>query len=285
MSNPSSVFDVSVGPGSYSISYEVTDPINFCTSTETIDVVVNPNPVLIINAQTLACVGDSIKVSVDGADSFIWSNGANVDEFYHQVLPGTAFYSVVGTDATTGCIASTNVSVEGVNSSVSLIGLTPQNSYPYFAELGGIGTDVDNYEWISNGNVIGNGADLNYLFGQGQHIVSLVGEDSNSGCTDTMQLVFELLDPANIFVPTGFSPNGDGHNDVFTVGATFVDCQMLIFNRWGELVYSDKAATPSWDGKDLSGNICQEDVYIYKIVATFSNEEEYERIGQVTLIR
>ena len=53
----------------------------------------------------------------------------------------------------------------------------------------------------------------------------------------------------------------------------------------GELIYSDKATTPSWDGKDLSGNMCQEDVYIYKIVATFSTEEEYQRVGQVTLIK
>lgn len=281
----SSIFDVSVGPGSYTVTYEVTDPVNFCTADTTIDVVVNPNPTIIVNTQSLACVGDSVSVDVSGADSYVWSNGATTNSFYHQVLPGDAFYSVVGTNSSTGCIGSTDFIIEGVDPSVSMLGVQADVVYPYYAEISGVGSDVDGYTWLADGNEVSSDQDLEFIFGQGQHTLTLIGEDSNSGCTDTTQITFELLDPSNIFVPTAFSPNGDGNNDVFRIGASFISSQFMIFNRWGEMIYSDQAQSPTWNGKTLSGIEAQEDVYIYKIIATYSTGEKYEKIGQVTLIR
>jgi len=62
-----------------------------------------------------------------------------------------------------------------------------------------------------------------------------------------------VLDTLDWFFPTGFSPNGDGNNDtweVFTTSPTFEISEVLIFNRWGEIVFNDGSREASWNGID-----------------------------------
>lgn len=55
----------------------------------------------------------------------------------------------------------------------------------------------------------------------------------------------------DIFVPTAFTPNGDGLNDVWQI--LFLDANsgaaVQVFDRYGETVYQSKAGSNSWDGK------------------------------------
>ena len=69
-----------------------------------------------------------------------------------------------------------------------------------------------------------------------------------------------------VFIPSGFSPNGDGLNDVFLVeGArTNVDFEMQIVNRWGELLYATSNIFVGWDGT-INGGLAPTDTYFYFI--------------------
>jgi gliding motility-associated-like protein len=77
-------------------------------------------------------------------------------------------------------------------------------------------------------------------------------------------------------MPNAFTPNGDGLNDVFLpkykngVEITF---QMLIFNKWGEQIFSTNNITKGWDGT-YKGVICPEDLYTWTI--TFSAPGNYK---------
>jgi gliding motility-associated-like protein len=86
--------------------------------------------------------------------------------------------------------------------------------------------------------------------------------------------------------PTGFTPNGDGRNDVFApLGTRYVKkLTMEIWNRWGQQVYNSSDITKGWDGS-FQGSAAQTGVYAYLVKYTTTENEEKVIKGNVTLIR
>jgi len=116
-------------------------------------------------------------------------------------------------------------------------------------------------------------------------------------CPDslTQENTVKVEKGGQVLIPNAFSPNlsatgsgspaGDGKNDVFlplTRGVT--EFELLIFNRWGELLFESRDPEMGWDGT-YNGKLCQQDVYIYKLAASYENGERVVRIGDVNLIR
>jgi len=60
--------------------------------------------------------------------------------------------------------------------------------------------------------------------------------------------------------------------------------EMIIFNRWGQLLFETHDATIGWDGY-YQGKLCEQDVYMYKLTAVLENGEKLIRVGDVNLIR
>ena len=58
-------------------------------------------------------------------------------------------------------------------------------------------------------------------------------------------------DPGKIYIPSAFTPNGDGHNDVWRIpGLKAVPVfELSVFNRWGQLIYHVKNNNKGWDGQ------------------------------------
>jgi len=69
-----------------------------------------------------------------------------------------------------------------------------------------------------------------------------------------------------VFVPTAFSPNGDGLNDVWEPGglASYTQYEVQVFDRFGQRVYHGKAGTAFWDGT-FKGKRQPTGVYTYLI--------------------
>ena len=89
----------------------------------------------------------------------------------------------------------------------------------------------------------------------------------------------------NAYVPNIFSPNGDGENDVFRVmGPDFHSFSMMIFNRWGELIYETNDNTTGWDGSWRNKN-AGTGVYTYVIEGRAVTGEDVNFGGNVTLVR
>jgi len=124
------------------------------------------------------------------------------------------------------------------------------------------------------------------------HVYSLPGEYDVTlyitdalGCVDsTTQTITVSLD-LNLFVPTGFTPNGDGLNDFFNVVTrNVIDFHLIIFSRWGEILFETRDKNFQWAG-DYKGDPLPEGVYVWKIDATLIGGTKGNKAGTVTLIR
>jgi len=80
------------------------------------------------------------------------------------------------------------------------------------------------------------------------------------GTSDTLTIVVE-----DLFIPQGFSPNGDGDNDRFEVTGmmAYPNSAFTVFNRWGQLVYESASYGNEWDGRSAAGIDLPDDTYFY----------------------
>lgn len=132
---------------------------------------------------------------------------------------------------------------------------------------------------------------LHLLFFTGFFLISAIvaGQDLNTdenSYPDSNAIEKDLTKAGcEVKVPTAFTPNGDGNNDILYPRAIKVtNLQFEIFNRWGQMVYESQQLTDGWDGTfhDIPLN---SEVFVYFIRATCPDRTTIERKGTVTLIR
>jgi gliding motility-associated-like protein len=86
-------------------------------------------------------------------------------------------------------------------------------------------------------------------------------------------------------LPTAFSPNGDGQNDILYVrGAAISTMDLKIFNRWGQLIFESTSLLKGWDGT-FNGLPQPIEAYAYVLNATFIDGTAKLLKGNVTLLR
>lgn len=112
--------------------------------------------------------------------------------------------------------------------------------------------------------------------------------DAN-GCTAVDEVIVTVrkakCDETDVYLPTAFTPNGDGTNDIFIVRSNFLDeAELIIYNRWGQEVFNTKDKNIGWDGT-FNGKELPPDSYAFYLRALCINAEEYRKKGNVTLIR
>ena len=103
------------------------------------------------------------------------------------------------------------------------------------------------------------------------------------GCKDNKTIVVAVYN--KLYMPNSFTPNNDGHNDVFRIPPNVpVELkEFSIFGRWGNKVFSTKDITKGWDGK-TNGVFQSTGTYVYIIRGKDNNGDVFIK-GTVTLIR
>jgi hypothetical protein len=111
--------------------------------------------------------------------------------------------------------------------------------------------------------------------------VRLTVTDGN-GCTASDSLRVRITDPPSpIYVPTGFSPNGDGTNDTWIPGlnsAVAAIQEWKVYDRWGGEVWE-------WEGRPWDGGRAAAGVYVYRMTVRLVDGRVVHKTGQVHLIR
>ncbi len=120
-----------------------------------------------------------------------------------------------------------------------------------------------------------------YANSGGYNIVLTVFDDQ--GCRDTINKRIEVsLLPQ---VPTAFTPNGDGNNDLlFVKGGPFGKMRFRVYNNWGELIFETEDQKIGWDGKK-NGEDQPVGVYVWTLEVDMYNNRSVKKNGDVTIIR
>lgn len=151
-------------------------------------------------------------------------------------------------------------------SSVTLIGIAE-------------GEDIT-YSWSPN-DYINDITELNPVVTPASDINYTLSARSAYGCSSDDNVLVKVV--TGIYVPTAFTPNGDGKNDTWTIPFLdpAFDATVSVFNRYGQLVYHSVGQIVSWDGK-INGMSQASGAYVYLVTFKAS---KLKLKGTLTLIR
>jgi gliding motility-associated-like protein len=225
--------------------------------------------------------------SIDGGISYVPDIAT-----YTGLAPGT--YTVVFQDDN-GCTASEDITIQApVDLSVDLGGeieILMGESAQLMATVTPSSAIVS-YSWSSVDTTMScyNCSDPTIMpFTKTWYILTIT--DAN-GCTATDSIEVKVRKERRVFIPSAFTPNNDGNNDLFIVyGGTGVTeiLSFRVFDRWGEVVHAVENFPPNseehgWDGR-YRGFEMRDDVYVYLIEVQFLDGGVLEYSGDVTLVR
>jgi len=142
------------------------------------------------------------------------------------------------------------------------------------------------YQWYLNAAPINDANNQSYTVTKNG--IYSVETTMKCGCklmSDTVTITNYQNVPNNYFLPTAFSPNQDGLNDILYVrGRGIRDIALSIYNRWGEKVFESHNISDGWDGT-FKGKPLGSAVFVYCLEVTFTNGDHATNKGNVTLIR
>ncbi|MEW6468627.1 MAG: PKD domain-containing protein [Bacteroidota bacterium] len=265
-----------------------------------VTVTVNPLPVINLSPQSATGCDEVTLVFADynpnnSGCTYSWnfgdggtSGGSNTSHSYTQ---GGIYTVTVVVTSQAGCTgtASSYVTVAVNASPVAGFNATPDPATTleptvYFVNTT---TNAATYSWDFGDGSSSLLANPVHTYAQkGVYLVVLYTSNA-SGCYDTAMRVVEVEPEFSFYIPNAFTPNDDGKNDVFMgEGQEISAFEMLIFDRWGELIFRTENPLEGWDGTVRGGSeIAQQDAYVYKISLRDHRNKQHVYHGTVSLIK
>jgi gliding motility-associated-like protein len=140
------------------------------------------------------------------------------------------------------------------------------------------------YLWIFGDGAQSRVKDPSHLYKKTGTFKTCLVAEGFENCNDTICKDVSALVVPRIDVPTAFTPNKDGVNDVlFVKGAAVQYMDFAIYNRWGQLVFQTNTMESGWDGT-FNGIPQPMESYAYVLNATYINGETESKRGNITLL-
>jgi gliding motility-associated-like protein len=277
-----------VGTTSQNIQLDIVSPNAGCMASDTFLATVWPFQVGDIKDDTLICDGSPIQLWVTGGTgAYQWYPATNLScEFCPNpiatVMGSEHYYAILLDTHGCGDTLSLYVSVQppfnmqlwnndttiylGESIQLNVTGApfyywNPTNYISYSQSNDGLATPLSDITYYVTG-------------------VSLL-----QGCPQTDSFRVTVIEQ-DVFVPSAFSPNGDGINDIFHVTARKLITlqEFKIMNRWGQQIFETRDISKGWDG-NFKGKMQDPGVYYYMIkVASPTGKTQFLK-GDITLIR
>jgi gliding motility-associated-like protein len=209
-----------------------------------------------------------------------WDGGPNVAEVYVTPQVTTSYRLFVEDECNHFASATVTVHVEFVEPNflsayvddelVELTNLVPDSLVTF---------------WEFSDGSISNDYNTTHRFNTVDDWVATLHAYSANGCHNEVSQTFEAT--GAVFVPTAFSPNADGINDLWKpVGRDLVSYYVRVFNRFGEMVFESRDMSEYWTGNQQGGEYYVADgVYSFILQATDARYNAIERSGHITIIR
>lgn len=293
------------GPGSYVVNLSATDAATGCSAVDSLIIQVGSMPVASFQ------ISDSIGCG--SLDVSFWADSVN---------QGWTYLWDFGNGQTSPQVGTTNSQFDQIGchdlslSVTSANGCTAQTIYTdgvcVFADPVA-SFEAEDYILESNEPLVSltnnslNAVSYTWDFGDGQtsfalapqhmypnsaatYVIELVAFNEIN-CTDTNSIKISIVEDLSIYVPNSFTPNNDENNQQFlpilSAGFKYNTYHLMVFNRWGELVFESREPNVGWDGYyGFSQVPCQDGTYTWRISVVLSESQETRVFtGHVNLLR
>jgi gliding motility-associated-like protein len=273
--------------------YTLIATLGRCTTYDTVIVNVHTAPVPDAGPDGDICYGQSYQLQGTGGFSYTWTPSIYLNTTTGANPISTPTRTTVYTLSIEDAIGCKSLITDDVK--VAVKRTMKVNVFP-FDTLAHPGTQFQlqavspgvTYSWspaagLNNANVANPivtvgaiGDDITY------EVVAIDGE----GCKAEGYVRIRIYKGPDIYMPTGFTPNGDGLNDRLIpvpVGIASYN-YFRVFNRWGQLVFSTKRLNEGWDGK-IAGKEQATGTYVWMIEGVTKDNRVISKKGTVSLLR
>lgn len=224
-----------------------------CQNRDSVDVAVRPKPTAVVNGNLHSfCEGEAIQLVASGGISYQWSpaTGLSSPVVANPVAApaDSTAYNVVVTNLQ-GCTDSALVMIGVYKKPIANAGPDKEIGLGQQVVLSGAvsGTGI-NYMWTPT-IAMDDATKLQPTVSPTQDQAYMLTVTSTLGCgmaTDSVRVkVYK-----DVFVPTAFTPNGDGKNDDWRIFglSVYPSYEILVFNRYGQVIYRSTDASDGWNG-------------------------------------
>lgn len=234
--------------------YSVTAKRNGCETFSSVRIDYVERPQLDLGEDTLLCEGSALQLIVNepGA-TFRWQNGSTSNRF---TVERRGLYWVEL--SLNGCLSRDSIFVDYELLPNINFGIDKTVCFGDAFFLDAYEPNTTSYLWQDG-------------FGGARYIINesgfyyVVATNRCGTDSDSINVIIEDCN-CTVYLPNVFTPDGDGNNDFFgpVYACDLVNYQMLIFNRWGELLYESVDVNSPWDGLGSDGPL-PNGSYVYRI--------------------
>jgi len=280
--NPGDTYIWSTGANTQTITvstagtYWVRVANGTCIGTDTVNVITSLSASVNLGPDIKLCNGASIILNAGNPGmNYLWSNGETTQTI-NVTTSGTYYINV----SSNGCTGSDTVNV--VIEPPLTVSLGPDTTIcPGDQLVIDAGKGYAAYSWIPGGE----SSHLLIITQPGTYGLTVL--DSN-GCIALTSIWIADFCPSDLYVPSAFSPTGNGINDLFFAYCENVaEFHMYIFNRWGQQIFDSEDISQGWDG-NYNGEPVPQGTYVYRIdykLYNYAELQKHTKVGTVTLIR
>jgi gliding motility-associated-like protein len=253
-----------------------------CTGSASITVSVANKPNINISGDNLICLGESTTLTANGIGNHVWTpTGSTNNSIIVSPTASTVFYLDFTNGNPPGCNTDRDSITVRVGGQSGFINAGSDQTITIGQSATLIATGSNNF-YVWSTNQVANAITVS----PSQTTSYTVFSQDNLGCRayDTVVVNVEIK-CGEIFVPSGFSPNNDGSNDLECVyGNCIKTIYWAIYNRWGEKVYETSDKQACWDGT-YKGQLMNTDVFVYKLQAELIDGKQVLKNGNIMITR
>jgi len=289
---------IDAGVGTHIITYTIEGE---CPDEQSIQIVVKPMPVLnpiITPNEGCAPLVVNFSANVTPGATNEWKMLSIIHEVnnsnFFDTISATGCFDVRYTENLDGC-SSTILLNDAICVGLQPVAeflptLTIQEVHQSEFYMNNLSTNADTYSWSYA--PIGSSSEIHpsiVIPVWMEHVEVCLEAKNNNSCKDEVCKLIRAEEMLIYYVPNTFTPDGDEFNQtfqpVFNSGFDAYDFTMLIYNRWGEIVFETKDAKIGWDGT-YNGIIQQPGTYTYRIeFKTMESDERKLVVGHVNLLK
>jgi len=245
---------------------------------DTAIVTVIPPPVVTLRNDTIICERDSVFLSATNANStYQWSSGETTSSIYASQDEKY----IVRVDNGGCAVNDTFILSVLTNPPIDLGNDTVYCAFNYDFITLDAGNGVS-WLWQPTSET----TKKIIVRNPGAYSVTI---DYLNGCRKDTSIVIKEVCAPKFFIPSSFTPNDDGLNDLLCpLGNSYGTFELKVFNRWGQIVFISDNASSCWDGR-INGKKAPVEVYAYTLSYTSTNESgeilKSRNAGTVSIIR